>query len=156
MNPQSLIFCGNKSKISSPKSKNSINGIHKKMPRMDLIKNRWAPMQTKRQNWGIWRAMQVCIWRSRFNFEFKVFSKYLSWINSAAFISKYLLSAVNPSSAFKQFKDNTITYNIQILSVFFIFMWFYFKLNFFYFIFNFCLFETGFLCVSLAVMELTL
>ena len=58
-----------------------------------------------------------------FNFEVKIFSKYLSWINLAAFISKYLLAAVAPYSAVKQFKESIITYSIQTIltSISFIF-----------------------------------
>ena len=47
-----------------------------------------------------------------FNFEVKVLSKYLSWINSAAFINKKLLVVVAPSSAFKQFKESIKIYSI--------------------------------------------
>ena len=69
------------------------------------------------------------------NFEVKVFSKYLSLVSSAAFINKYLLAAVAPSSAFKQFKESIIAYSIKILCVFSIFVWLYFNLYFIYFYF---------------------
>ena len=58
------------------------------------------------------------------NFKVKALSKYVGWINPASLIIKYPLVAAAPSSEVKQFKDNTITYSIQILCVFFsIFTW---------------------------------
>ena len=92
--------------------------------------------------------------------EVKVFSTYLSWISSAAFINKYLLAGLAPYSSFKHFKKSIITYNIKIFCVFFIFMWLYFNLYFLYFYFDF---QRQVLCISLswnnsvdqAVLELT-
>lgn len=44
-------------------------------------------------------------------------------VNSGTFIIESLLAAVNPSLTVKQFKGNTITCSIQIVSVFSIFTW---------------------------------
>ena len=47
-------------------------------------------------------------------------------------------------------KDNTVTYSIQILCVFYIFMWLFFLLYFLILIFD--IFETRFLCVVLELI----
>ena len=88
------------------------------------------------------------------NFEMKAFSKYIDWPNLSEFIIKCIVSAIAPSSVVEHFKNNRITYSIHMLYIFHLYVTFL-LLYFFYFYFL-IFFETGFFCVSLVVLELTL